>query len=188
MPPSEPSSPNLPDLTHKQREVLALVADNRTSKEIAARLGISESAVNQRIESVRARLGGIPRGELARLFRQEQDSHTAEADEETPPEPQAWQNIHLPPAAAHGDGLVTEGIPPASSVRPSPAGEAGRNGSQPSASLPPAPTPVMEPGSAVHQGLGASLAQASFFLAMLVIAMAIAAAVTTLIGPSIAGN
>ena len=33
----------------KQREVLALVADNRTSKEIASLLGISESAVNQRI-------------------------------------------------------------------------------------------------------------------------------------------
>ena len=41
----------LPKLTRKQRDVLALVADNRTSKEIAARLGISESAVNQRIEA-----------------------------------------------------------------------------------------------------------------------------------------
>lgn len=58
-------------LTAKQREVLALVADNRTSKEIAGLLGISESAVNQRIEIVRARLGGLPRGELARLYRQE---------------------------------------------------------------------------------------------------------------------
>ena len=47
-------------LTAKQREVLALVADNRTSKEIAGLLGISESAVNQRIEIVRARLGGLP--------------------------------------------------------------------------------------------------------------------------------
>lgn len=61
----------LPQLTAKQREVIALVADNRTSKEIAALLGISVSAVNQRIEMIRARLGGIPRGELARLYRQE---------------------------------------------------------------------------------------------------------------------
>ena len=57
-------------LTTKQREVLALVADNRTSKEIASLLGISESAVNQRIEMVRSRVGGLPRGELARLYRQ----------------------------------------------------------------------------------------------------------------------
>ncbi len=57
-------------LTAKQREVLALVADNRTSKEIARLLGISEAAVDQRIEIVRGRLGGLPRGELARLYRQ----------------------------------------------------------------------------------------------------------------------
>ena len=43
----------LAQLSRKQREVLALVADNRTSKEIAAQLGISESAVNQRIETMR---------------------------------------------------------------------------------------------------------------------------------------
>lgn len=61
----------LPQLTPKQREVMALVADNRTSKEIAGLLGISESAVNQRIELIRSRLGGIPRGEIARLYRQE---------------------------------------------------------------------------------------------------------------------
>jgi DNA-binding CsgD family transcriptional regulator len=61
----------LPKLTAKQREVMALVADNRTSKEIAGLLRISESAVNQRIEIIRARLGGLPRGEIARLYRQE---------------------------------------------------------------------------------------------------------------------
>ena len=60
----------LGDLTGKQREVLAHIADNRTSKEIASFLGVTESAVNQRIESVRSRLGGVPRAELARLYRQ----------------------------------------------------------------------------------------------------------------------
>ena len=59
------SERSLPRLTAKQRDVLALIADNRTSKEIAGLLGISESAVNQRIEIVRTRLGGLPRGELA---------------------------------------------------------------------------------------------------------------------------
>lgn len=60
----------LADLTEKQREVLSLIADSRTSKEIAGFLGITESAVNQRIEAVRGRLGGVPRAELARLYRQ----------------------------------------------------------------------------------------------------------------------
>lgn len=59
-----------PDLTPKQHEVLRFVAENRTSKEIAWDLGISESAVNQRIEGVRARTGSPPRAELARAYRQ----------------------------------------------------------------------------------------------------------------------
>jgi len=58
-------------LTEKQREVLALVADNRTSKEIARIIGVSESAVNQRIESVRRLSGGLGRAELARLWREQ---------------------------------------------------------------------------------------------------------------------
>lgn len=57
-------------LTEKQREVLALVADNRTSKEMARVLGISESAVNQRIEAIRRLADGAPRAELARLWRE----------------------------------------------------------------------------------------------------------------------
>lgn len=69
----------LPGLTGKQHEVLGLVAENRTSKEIAWELGISESAVNQRIEGVRARTGSPPRAELARVYRyfQRQDSSPA---------------------------------------------------------------------------------------------------------------
>ncbi|EIZ79986.1 two component LuxR family transcriptional regulator [Novosphingobium sp. Rr 2-17] len=59
-----------PHLTPKQHEVLRFVAENRTSKEIAWDLGISESAVNQRIEGVRGRAGSPPRAELARAYRQ----------------------------------------------------------------------------------------------------------------------
>ena len=43
-------------LTDKQSEVLVFVSEGLTSKEIARRLGISESAVNQRIEVIRQRL------------------------------------------------------------------------------------------------------------------------------------
>jgi DNA-binding CsgD family transcriptional regulator len=98
-------SASLAVLTEKQREVLALVADNRTSKEIAGLLGVSESAVNQRIEMVRARLGGLPRGELARLYRQEFTPEDSEQEKLT------WQKIHLPAGLPNGQGGATEGIP-----------------------------------------------------------------------------
>ncbi len=56
-------------LTEKQRQVIAFVSDGMTSKEIGRRLGITESAVNQRIETVRARLDGMSRAQIARLYR-----------------------------------------------------------------------------------------------------------------------
>jgi len=61
----------LDKLTEKQREVLSLVSDGLTSKEIARKLDISESAVNQRIEMIRHRLGGLPRSQIARLYRRQ---------------------------------------------------------------------------------------------------------------------
>ena len=58
-------------LTDKQSEVLVFVSEGLTSKEIARRLGISESAVNQRIEVIRQRLGGLPRAQIGRLYRRQ---------------------------------------------------------------------------------------------------------------------
>lgn len=55
--------------TPKQFAVLLLLDDGRTSKEIAYELGVSESAINQRIESLRAKMGGISRAALTRAFR-----------------------------------------------------------------------------------------------------------------------
>ena len=100
-------SPSLPKLTRKQRDVMALVADNRTSKEIAARLEISESAVNQRIEMIRARLGGLPRGELARLYRLEY----APSVEAEGAQPETWQKIHLPDLDPANQKARADGIP-----------------------------------------------------------------------------
>jgi DNA-binding CsgD family transcriptional regulator len=97
---NDPTAKSLPTLTRKQRDVLALVADNRTSKEIAARLDISESAVNQRIEMIRQRLGGLPRGELARLYRQEY----APNDEQSEHVSETWQKIHLPQGTPNSQG------------------------------------------------------------------------------------
>lgn len=58
-------------LTAKQKEVLGYISDGLTSKEIGRKLGISESAVNQRIETIRQRLGGLPRAQIARLYRRQ---------------------------------------------------------------------------------------------------------------------
>lgn len=58
-------------LTPKQSEVLVFVSEGLTSKEIARKLGISVSAVNQRIEVIRQRLGGLPRAQIARLYRRQ---------------------------------------------------------------------------------------------------------------------
>ncbi len=57
-------------LTDKQREVIAMAAEGMTSKEIARKIGISESAVNQRIEVIWQRLGGLSRAQIARIYRQ----------------------------------------------------------------------------------------------------------------------
>ncbi len=71
MSPIRPDLAVLDALTDKQREVLTLVSEGLTSKEIARNLGISESAVNQRIETIRQRLGGMPRSQIARLHRRQ---------------------------------------------------------------------------------------------------------------------
>lgn len=56
-------------LTAKQAAVLGHLANNRTSKEMAYALGVSETAINRRIEVLRQRLGGVTRHELARRYR-----------------------------------------------------------------------------------------------------------------------
>lgn len=127
---NDPSAKSLPTLTLKQRDVLALVADNRTSKEIAARLDISESAVNQRIEMIRQRLGGLPRGELARLYRQEY----APKDEEFEGVAETWQKMYLPPVDLNGkEGAHAESISLQQSFGSHPAEQQPGDGSQLSA-------------------------------------------------------
>ena len=59
--------------TEKQRAVLELLANNRTSKEIAGALAVSEPAINRRIEVLRLRLGGITRHQLVRRYRNWRD-------------------------------------------------------------------------------------------------------------------
>jgi DNA-binding CsgD family transcriptional regulator len=57
-------------LTDKQREVLDLLIEYKTSKEIAKRLAISPHTVDQRIEFAKRKLGARSRQELAVQYRQ----------------------------------------------------------------------------------------------------------------------
>jgi DNA-binding CsgD family transcriptional regulator len=62
--PSEPS----PDLTPRERDCVAFVADGRTDWEIAALLGISESTVRFHLNNARRKLGAVNRSQaVARL-------------------------------------------------------------------------------------------------------------------------
>jgi DNA-binding CsgD family transcriptional regulator len=57
----------MPDLSPRQREILALVAAGRTSKEIASELQISESTVNWHLTKAFARLGASSRAEAVAI-------------------------------------------------------------------------------------------------------------------------
>lgn len=56
-------------LTDKQRAVLDLLIEHKTSKEISRILGISHHTVDQRIMLARAKLGVATRGEVAQAYR-----------------------------------------------------------------------------------------------------------------------
>lgn len=67
------------DLSVLQRETLDLLSRNHTSKEIGRHLGVTASAIDQRIETLLRNLGLSDRRELARWYRQ--------ATEQMPTEP-----------------------------------------------------------------------------------------------------
>ena len=56
-------------LTPQERECLRLVAQQRSSKEIASELGISKASVDTYCNRARAKLGVTSREELARVLR-----------------------------------------------------------------------------------------------------------------------
>lgn len=60
----------LSSITQRQRDVLDLVLQHRTSKEIARRLDIAPNTVDQRINAARLKLGARDRAETARMYAQ----------------------------------------------------------------------------------------------------------------------
>ena len=65
----EDGDSGLGGLTAKQREVLDLLIEHKTSKEIARLLGISPHTVDQRIFFAREKLGASSRSEVAVAYR-----------------------------------------------------------------------------------------------------------------------
>lgn len=94
MAPPSPPPGEFDFLTDKQAAVLDHLASNRTSKEIAHSLGVSETAVNRRVEVLRSRLGGIDRRELARRYLLWKDARPATPMADTAEDK---QNADAPP-------------------------------------------------------------------------------------------
>ncbi len=65
-----PGRKGFDELTAKQREVLDLLIQHKTSKEISRLLGISPYTVDQRINLARAKLDLANRNEVAHVYRQ----------------------------------------------------------------------------------------------------------------------
>ena len=77
-------------LTEKQREVLDLLIQHKTSKEISRLLGISPHTVDQRIMLARAKLNVASRGEVAQEYRR----LLAARDGQLPAQPIYEQSIY----------------------------------------------------------------------------------------------
>ena len=80
-------------LTDKQREVLDLLIEHKTSKEIARSLGISPHTVDQRIQFAKEKLGAVNRNEAAMIYRRlsetyEQSTYQDSRIADTPPLPE----------------------------------------------------------------------------------------------------
>lgn len=73
----------LADFTAKQREVLDLLIQHKTSKEISRILGISPHTVDQRIMLARTKLNVATRGEVAQVYRLLVDTYERSIYEES---------------------------------------------------------------------------------------------------------
>jgi DNA-binding CsgD family transcriptional regulator len=94
-----PAPPNpLAELTGKQREVLDLLIEHKTSKEISRTLGISPHTVDQRINLARGKLGLTSRNQVAQEYRRLVQTYEAQTYERS-----VYQKSDLAPAAIRFD-------------------------------------------------------------------------------------
>ena len=117
MPDTAEQTALLDALTLKQREVIGYVSEGLTSKEIARKISISESAVNQRIEIIRQRLGGLPRSQIARLYRQQRTLMlTIPTSNFLTGNPMPLRDLDVARQAAGVEGAVDPGAPGAARI------------------------------------------------------------------------
>jgi DNA-binding CsgD family transcriptional regulator len=96
----DPTSVRLSSLTPQERQCLKLVAQNRSSKEIALELGISKASVDTYCNRARAKLGVANRRAAARLVALAEptgESKTAPVAPPAAPAPPTVQVSLLPP-------------------------------------------------------------------------------------------
>jgi DNA-binding CsgD family transcriptional regulator len=140
------------DLSPRQREILALVAAGRTSKEIAGELGISESTVNWHISNVFERLGASSRAEaVATALREDAqlpDDPAPAKRATSPPLPMSTETIAIAVALTLVIGLLGGALIAGWNVAPptSPSSSAAPNNRAPQSAEPTArPTGVLAP-------------------------------------------
>ena len=98
-------------LSPRQREILDLVADGRTSKEIAVALGIAESTVNWHLANAFERLGASSRAEAVALsIRANEADRVPQSIERVSPAPRrarvAWRLVAIAIAIAVAGALL----------------------------------------------------------------------------------
>lgn len=101
-------------LTDKQHETLRLAASHLTSKQIARELGVAPITIDKRIESVRARLSGIARPDLLRLYTKWLEAYGRAIDDPTilgQSSENGAENLSQPsdPALTFADSLTFDG-------------------------------------------------------------------------------
>jgi DNA-binding NarL/FixJ family response regulator len=67
-PSEQPSEPAIPALSRREVEVIHLVAEGLTDKEIATRLSISAKTVSEHVERARNKLGAANRASAVYVF------------------------------------------------------------------------------------------------------------------------
>ena len=67
LPGEEAGGSAFPELTRREREVLGLIADGRTNRQIAGRWFITEKTASVHVSSILSKLGAANRGEAAAL-------------------------------------------------------------------------------------------------------------------------
>ena len=100
----------LAGLTGKQRQVLDLLIEHKTTKEIARTLGISPHTVDQRIQFAKEKLGAANRSEAAVVYRRlretwdqmtYKDSGIAESESDEESDDGANAPVSSPPLQKH---------------------------------------------------------------------------------------